>query len=1332
MGARSWLLAATLAGWASAMSVGHAASPALWTDIDESQVAVRGERMIVAAKARIMTLNFDAMRERLRVAPREGVVFASDSNFELSLPLPEGGFERFRVVESSVMEPALAKRYPDIRTYVGQGIDDPTATVRFDLTARGFRAQIIGATRTRYIEPYQLNDVGRYSVFNKSDHERARQGFTCGVTGQHVAPVSNLLRKNNVTALASGATLRTYRLALAATGEYTTAVGGSVSDALSAMVTTINRVNGIFERELSVRMVLIANTDQLIYTNGATDPYTNSNGNTLLSENQSNVDAIIGSANYDIGHVFSTGGGGVARFGSVCRAGSKAEGVTGSSNPVGDAFDVDFVAHEMGHQFAGNHTFNGGVGNCGGNIATSAAYETGSGVTIQAYAGICGAVNLQPKGEDYFHRKSLDEMSSFIASGSGSTCGVVANTGNTPPTVSAGLNYTIPIGTPFTLTATGSDANGDSLTYLWEQYDLGVSANTIAALTDDGGPLFRNFIPTASPSRTFPSLRYILNNANVPPSEAPIEGTTTTNYMTGELLPSTTRTLNFRVTVRDNRAGGGGVNDAAMVVSAVATAGPFAVTSPNTALSWAAGSTQTITWNVASTNASPINVANVKIDLSLDGGYTYPTTLATTVPNNGNASVTIPSGTPATTQARIRVSAVGNIFFDVSDANFAITGSNTAPTLTVGPPGPVSIRQGGPAVTAVVASVSDAPAAAGSLTVSVSQVPLELTVTAANNSGNVSLTASAACTLTAPTSDTKAYPVLLTVTDGDGASTSRFVNVLVASNREPALGNYSSVQLIRGNSIVVNPSSAPSDPDGTLIGVTVTPSALPGSGAGVNVSVAANGVVTVASDSTTLIGSRVVRVTAVDTCGATILREFTVNVIPPGPYFTLGAQNVTGDNNRLDPNDCNALSVTLNNIGTTAANGASAVLASATPGVLVTQPVSSYGNVAAAGSASNLSSFQISTQSSVVSGTVADFVLSTSLANGASQSFNFTLPVGVNTSNYVFSSSTGGTIPAGGTLIAGSNTDDGIFTVITPAGFNFSAYGTSVPGNSVLRVSTNGIVQIGTGGSRAYTNTALPSDGTGDFSGEAFGTNVTVYFPNWNDLQLNLTGGGVYTNLVGASPNRQFIIEWRGRTVGDGASAINLNFAIVFNENSDSFAYRYVQAGSGAAAGGAQSTVGVQAASTGMQFTQRSFRQAGAYAAGTVLTAARPAPTSGSGVCLAPAILNVDNSAAPDVYGASTDAVIVLRYLFGLRDAALTDGVVATNPLRDSSQIQLHIETNLARFDVDGDNEVRATTDGLMILRRLLGLSGMALTAGAKNTTRSDRDIAVVIDALRP
>jgi len=1314
----------------------------LWTDVPESSIAARGTRFVEPGVGRTMALNYAAMTDLLRSAPRESDVAAPDSPFEIALPLPEGGYGRFRVVESSIMEPELAKRYPMLRTYLGQGVDNPTATVRFDLTVRGFRAQVIAATHTTYIEPFQRGDIGNYVVFNKSDYRKQSEPFYCGVTGEEIKSIPNALRRNDVSKIASGGNLRTYRLALAATGEYTAVLGGTVMDGLSGIITTMNRVNGIYEREVAVRMILVGNNDLLVYTNGATDPYSNGSGTAMLGENLSNLNTVIGNANYDIGHVFSTGGGGVAGLGVVCNSGQKGRGVTGSPNPIADAYDVDYVAHEMGHQFAGNHTFNGSGGSCsGGNRNGSTAYEPGSGVTIQAYAGICGGDNTQPNSEDYFHRVSLNEILAFTTNaGTGASCGTLTSTGNTAPTVTTAPAFTIPKSTPFALTASGSDLDGDTLTYLWEQFNAGSVANAVGVLTDSDGPIFRSFIPTTSPTRIFPSLRYILDNANVVPATAALPGTTSpTTWMTAERLPGTARTMNFRVTARDNRAGGGGTNEASTVITVSAAAGPFAVTAPNTAVAWAAGSSQTIAWDVASTDIGAVNTANVEIALSLDGGYTFPVILAASTTNDGSETVTIPAGTPPTTQARVRVAAVGNIFFDISDSNFTITGSNTAPTLTV--TGSVSTRQGSPSATSVVATVSDTQDIAGSLTVAVSEVPPELSVTVSNVGGNVSMTATASCSLVAPTSGNKTYPVLLSVTDSAGASTSLPVNVLVGANLMPTMGAYGNIFLVRGNSTTVSPSAVIADGNSNLIAPSVSPALLPGSGAGATLSIAADGTVTVNSDSNTTLGTYTVRAQANDTCGGARDRSFTVTVTSINPVLGVSSTTVTGDNNRLDPNDCNALAVRLINNGGGAATAVSAVLSSTTPGVTITQPTSAYPDINPSGGiGDNVTPYQISTSNSMPYGSTANFTLTVTFSGGGTSPavLNFSLPVGISTTNYVFNATaTGATIPAGGVLVPGSNTDDALFSVTTPAGLDFMVYGTTVAGGSTLRVSTNGLVQfVSTGGSRQYSNTGLPSAGTddaGDFPGDAFPASAATLFANWDDLNLNPTGGGIYVNTVGTAPNRQFIIEWRGRTVGDGATTtLNNRFAIVFNEGSASFQYHYLQTGVGASTNGATATVGAQSATTGTGFTQYSFNQA-IITAGTVLTATLPVGTPGPGVCNAsPPILNIDDSDAPDVYAASTDGVLLMRYLLGIRGIALTQNALGTNARRNAAQVEAHIAANLALFDVDGDSATLATSDGLLILRRLLGLSGSALTSGARNSERSDTDVANAIDALKP
>jgi hypothetical protein len=612
---------------------------------------------------RALEVDVDALESLLDRAPAERSAEAATAPLVFALPYPDGTDRRFRVEESPILEPELAARFPEIRTFVAQGIDDPTATARLSLTSLGFHAMVLSTAGTVYIDPYRRWDA-RYVLSYFKGHARkpAGEAFRCEVDGKTQDEAAWEAPPASVEA-ASGTQLRTYRLALAGTGEYSTAVCApnpvAVSCALNAMAVSMNRVTGIYEREVAIRMVIVANNNLVVYTDGTTDPYTNGNGSTMLGQNQSNLNSVIGTANYDIGHVFSTGGGGIAQLGVPCTS-NKARGVTGQSNPVGDPFDVDYVAHEMGHQFGGSHTFNGTTGNCGGNRSSGSAYEPGSGTTIMAYAGICDAEDLQPHSDDTFHTRSFDQIVSFSTGATGSSCAAITATGNTPPTVNAGAAFTIPKQTPFTLTGSATDPDPDTLTYMWEEFDLGSAAppnDDVAAVR----PIFRSFVPLAVPSRTFPRLSDILNNVAT----------------LGESMSTRNRTMTFRMTVRDNRAGGGGVDWAATTVTVNAAAGPFAVTQPNTAVSWSG--VRTVTWNVAGTNAAPVSCANVAIDLSTDGGNTFPTSLAASTANDGSEAVTLPN-TP-TAQARVRVSCVGNVFFDISNVDFSIVAPGPAPTL---------------------------------------------------------------------------------------------------------------------------------------------------------------------------------------------------------------------------------------------------------------------------------------------------------------------------------------------------------------------------------------------------------------------------------------------------------------------------------------------------------------------------------------------------------------------------------------------------------------------------------------------------------------------------
>ncbi|RSK35995.1 reprolysin-like metallopeptidase [Hymenobacter metallilatus] len=670
----------------------------LWADAPQLPASARQATQPLS-HFRAVTVQLDAVRAALQNAPAERSVSARSSATVISLPLPDGTSQRFRVVQVPVMAPALAAKYPSIRTYAAQGIDDPAATARLDLSPEGFHAMILSGGSTVYIDPAERGN-NTHLVFERRAMNQGAFPFVCSTPSPDGTEPLPELTAAQRAAVANGTTLRTYRLALACTGEYSTFHGGTKVGAMAGMVASVNRVSGIYEKELAVRLVIVPKNDTLIFLDASTDPYTNSSGSAMLNQNQTTVDARIGSANYDIGHVFSTGGGGVAQKPSVCVSG-KARGVTGSSVPTNDAFDVDYVAHEMGHQFGADHTFNSQTGSCGGgNRAAVSAYEPGSGTTIMAYAGICGGDDIQPNSDPYFHSRSFDQIVAHIT-GLGN-CSVNTATGNTPPVVNAGRNYAIPISTPFVLTGSATDANNDALTYSWEQYNLG-PAGAPAAATGDA-PLFRVFSPTSSPVRTFPRLADILNNTNT----------------RGELLPSYGRRLIFRLVARDNRVGGGGVDYDSMNVVIVPTAGPFVVTAPNTATSWLVGAPQQVTWNVANTTQSPINAATVDVLLSTDGGLTYPTTLLANTPNDGCETVTVPASVAGSTRARIRVQATGGIFFDVSNLNFTLEA----------PSGPTFFLQG-PGCSA--SALAFCPGASGSVSVSVGQLQ--------NFSGAVALSA---------------------------------------------------------------------------------------------------------------------------------------------------------------------------------------------------------------------------------------------------------------------------------------------------------------------------------------------------------------------------------------------------------------------------------------------------------------------------------------------------------------------------------------------------------------------------------------------------------------
>ncbi|HLV40026.1 reprolysin-like metallopeptidase [Xanthomarina sp.] len=593
--------------------------------------------------ATILTLDFEGLSAALTDVPKREDIHRA-SNLIINFPNAEGVLEAFRIKEASVMTPELQAQFPNIRSFVGQGIDNPRAIVRFSFSPeKGLSSMILSDKKTVFIEPYS-SDLRTYISFINSEMDARSEDFVCET--EYVEQVYNISDEEfEALRNANDGQLRTYRLALACTVEYSLFHGGTLNGVMAAMNTTMTRVNGVYERDMSLTMVMVPNqTIIFLGPNVNSDPYTNANGGAMLAQNQTTCDTNIGVANYDIGHVFSTGGGGVAYLNSPC-TGIKAGGVTGRGAPVGDAFDIDYVAHEMGHQYGGNHTQNN---NCN---RSSKSVEPGSASTIMGYAGIC-APNVQNNSDAYFNGDNLKEMWLNISVGN-STCSENTSTGNIAPTANAGADVFIPKSTAFVLRGSSTDSNSDALTYCWEQSNPN-PAQMPPVPTSTVGPAFRSLTPSASPDRYMPAFNTVLSGSLA---------------STWEVVPSVARTMNFLLTVRDNAAVGGNTASDNVIVTVV-DATPFTVSTPP---SWAQNSTQTVNWAVGQSNVAPINSQIVNI-LFAANGIDFDTTLASGVPNTGTASITVPNISNSNT-AKILVEAADNIFYAVSNA-FSINGNS--------------------------------------------------------------------------------------------------------------------------------------------------------------------------------------------------------------------------------------------------------------------------------------------------------------------------------------------------------------------------------------------------------------------------------------------------------------------------------------------------------------------------------------------------------------------------------------------------------------------------------------------------------------------------------
>ncbi|MCV6631182.1 MAG: M12 family metallo-peptidase, partial [Flavobacteriaceae bacterium] len=554
----------------------------------------------------------------------------------IDFPHPEKGFISFTIAPYAIMEDALTQKFPEIQTYVGTNQNNK---IYFSFSSKGLQATCIN-TQNNTVLFYQKEQKNTYAIYRKGDKAFLSEDLL-NCSAPSITEKSASFGKKGHT----DGVLRTFRLAISASGEYTSFHGGTKAEALAAIVATLTRVNALLEQELAVRLLLVGTNDRIIFTDAATDPYS---GN-LSGEVQTTIDTEIGNNNYDIGHLFhqtsERNDGNSGFLGSVCQTGKKGSAYVVHKTPVGDVFDIDYVLHEMGHQFGANHTWSYAEESSGVQV------EPGSGSTIMGYAGISGSNNLQSHSDPYFHHSSLVQMQAFLNQ---TSCGQTIALSNNKPEIVSLKSYVVPPSTPFVLEATASDADGDLLTYSWEQIDDGVITNFNFGPTNILGANFRSIPPSTNSMRYFPRLAAIAAGG--------ITQTNPTIDSAWETAASVSREFNFACTVRDNQSGGGQWVYETLKVQVDDSQPVFAINSQNSAETWLTGSVQSIQWAVGNTRNTPFNIEKVSIHLSTDGGNSFPIVLASNVPNTGSYPILVPA-IAATSNARILIRAKNHIIF---------------------------------------------------------------------------------------------------------------------------------------------------------------------------------------------------------------------------------------------------------------------------------------------------------------------------------------------------------------------------------------------------------------------------------------------------------------------------------------------------------------------------------------------------------------------------------------------------------------------------------------------------------------------------------------------
>lgn len=674
--------------------IGHSQEKSLWKEVNKTSDSLHKNLNSISDldNTLFFTLNEIEFKEVLHRIQDKSI---KDESIIISIPNSTGTIEQFIVKESSNFAPELQAKFTDIRAYSGTGITDPHASINISISPKGIQTMILrGDSDSEFIDPF-TTDRSLYILSTSKNRIKETLPLICKTSD--VAFNRELFKKNNQIKSNTGI-FKTIRLALSCTGEYAAYFGGTVEGALAGMNATMTRVNGVFNKDLALKLEVIANNNLIIYTNANTDPYSNETEGlktiagcsgdcpgTWNKEIQSTITSVIGEGNYDIGHLFAASGGGgdAGCVGCVCttlantnstpvykKGKGSAYTAPADTKPEGNTFDIDYVAHEMGHQLGANHTFSYAI------EGTGVSVEPGSGSTIMGYAGIT-KYDIQNHSDDYFGYASILQIQDNLAS---KLCPKNTLLTNTPPVINAGLDYIIPKSTAFVLKGTGSDPYGNVLTYCWEQFDSTTDQTgpkSFAFEAKPNGPLFVSILPSISPIRYMPMLSNVLS------------GQLSTNL---ESVSSIDRTLNFTLTGRNNAILGlGQTNTDAMVVTVNSNVGPFTITSQNNSeINWISKTQQIINWNVNNTNSLP-GSTNVNIKLSTDGGMTFPIVLASNAPNNGSAQITVPDINA--TNCRILVEPTANIYYAVNSNFFSITNPNTSSCNTYAFTTPFSIPE---------------------------------------------------------------------------------------------------------------------------------------------------------------------------------------------------------------------------------------------------------------------------------------------------------------------------------------------------------------------------------------------------------------------------------------------------------------------------------------------------------------------------------------------------------------------------------------------------------------------------------------------------------------